>query len=57
VRKAWGGWTLLAGQGSANPGALGSDPVAISVGPSRIDVFALGSDRALWHRRKMGMNG
>ena len=57
MRKAWGGWTLLAGQGSANPGALGSDPVAISVGPSRIDVFALGSDRALWHRRKMGMNG
>ena len=54
--NAWGGWTLLAGQGSANPGALGSDPVAISVGPSRIDVFALGSDRALWHRRKMGDN-
>jgi hypothetical protein len=28
---------------------LGSDPAAVSWGPNRIDVFAAGSDRALWH--------
>jgi hypothetical protein len=50
---AWGAWMALPGQGSANPGGLLSEPVAISVSASRIDVFVLGSDSALWHRRQL----
>ena len=49
----WGEWKALPGQGSANPGGLLSEPVAISVSASRIDVFVLGSDSALWHRRQV----
>src|SRR6266700_803425 len=40
---AWGGWESLGG-------ILQSPPVAVSWGPNRIDVFAMGDDSALYHR-------
>jgi hypothetical protein len=40
---AWGGWESLGG-------VLQSEPVAVSWGPDRIDVFAVGTDSGLWHR-------
>ena len=40
---SWGGWESLGG-------VLQSQPVAVSWGPNRIDVFAMGDDSALYHR-------
>ena len=40
---AWHGWEGLGG-------VLESPPVAVSWGPNRLDVFAMGTDSALWHR-------
>jgi serine protease AprX len=31
-------------------GNIYSNPAAVSWGPSRIDVFAIGGDHAMWHR-------
>jgi Repeat of unknown function (DUF346) len=44
----WQGWSSL----GAPPGpvTLASDPVAISWGYARIDIFVRGSDNALWHK-------
>ncbi|WP_407542905.1 hypothetical protein Q0M94_24830 (plasmid) [Deinococcus radiomollis] len=39
----WGGWESLGG-------VILSDPVPVAWGPDRLDIFALGSDHALWHR-------
>lgn len=41
--SAWGGYESLGG-------VILSDPVTVSWGPDRLDVFALGTDSALWHR-------
>ncbi len=46
---AWGGWESLGG-------ILQSPPVAVSWGPNRIDVFAMGDDSALYHRWWDGSN-
>jgi hypothetical protein len=40
---SWHGWEGLGG-------ILESPPVAVSWGPNRLDVFAMGTDSALWHR-------
>jgi hypothetical protein len=40
---SWGGWESLGG-------LLISPPEAVSWGPNRLDVFAVGTDHALWHR-------
>ena len=39
----WTGWTSIGGYTL-------SDPEAVSWGAGRLDVFAVGGDRALWHR-------
>ena len=39
----WSGW-------ESRGGLLTSAPVAVSWGPNRLDVFAMGSDNAVWHR-------
>ena len=39
----WGGWESLGG-------LLVSPPQAVTWGPNRLDLFALGTDHALWHR-------
>ncbi len=44
---SWGEWASL---GSPPPGGLGSGPVAISDAPGNIDVYAQGSDNALWYQ-------
>ena len=41
----WSSWTTLAGTVQ-----FGGDPKAISWGTNRIDLFAVGSDGALWHK-------
>ena len=40
---SWGGWESLGG-------TVVSSPEAVAWGPDRLDVFALGTDHALWHR-------
>ena len=40
---SWGGWESLGG-------ILISPPQVVSWGPDRLDVFAQGTDHALWHR-------
>jgi hypothetical protein len=45
--QAWYGWEDMGG-------VLSASPVAISRGPGRLDVFARGSDAAIYHR---GWNG
>jgi hypothetical protein len=47
-----GGYQALGGV-LGPPGTAGKpgwDPAAVSWAPGRIDVFVVGSDRALWHR-------
>ena len=46
---AWSGWEWLGG-------VLESPPVAVSWAPNRLDVFAEGTDSALWHRWWDGSN-
>lgn len=41
--SAWHGWESLGG-------IIESPPVAVSWGPDRLDIFALGTDQALYHR-------
>ena len=38
------------GRSGSPPGGMYSAPSAVSWGPGRVDVFAMGSDYALWHR-------
>jgi hypothetical protein len=40
---AWGNWEWLGG-------VITSPPQAVSWGPNRLDIFANGTDSALWHR-------
>jgi len=42
TQAGWSDWMDLGGQ-------LTSEPAAVSWGPNRIDVFARGTDNALWH--------
>jgi hypothetical protein len=46
---SWGGWESLGG-------TVVSPPATVSWGPDRLDVFALGTDHALWHRWWDGAN-
>ena len=46
---AWGGWESLGG-------VVTSPPRAVSWGPDRLDLFALGQDHGLWHRWWDGAN-
>ncbi len=39
----WGGWESLGG-------TIVAPPEAVAWGPNRLDVFAVGTDHALWHR-------
>ena len=41
--EKWSEWESLGGE-------LTSDPVAVSLGNGRIDVFVRGTDKALWHK-------
>ncbi len=45
----WSGWESLGG-------IIESPPVAVSWGPDRLDIFAIGTDQALWHRWWDGSN-
>jgi hypothetical protein len=38
------------GQWESLGGVLSSPPSAVAWGPNRLDIFALGTDQALWHR-------
>jgi len=40
---SWGGWESLGG-------VLESPPRVVAWGPNRLDIFAVGTDSALWHR-------
>jgi hypothetical protein len=47
--SSWGGWESLGG-------IIESPPVAVSWGPDRLDIFAVGTDQALYHRWWDGAN-
>jgi hypothetical protein len=47
IPLAWGGWESLGG-------ILVSQPKALAWGPNQMDVFAVGTDHAVWHRSWQG---